>query len=52
LLGGPRCRWGDNDKKDFKEIEFKDMGWINLTQNNETGLAVINTVFKQLKYRG
>jgi hypothetical protein len=29
----PRCRWKDNIKKVCKEIEFENMGWIQVAQN-------------------
>jgi hypothetical protein len=29
-LGGPRRRWEDNIKMDFREIGFGGVGWIHL----------------------
>jgi hypothetical protein len=29
-LGALRHRWEDNIKRDLREIEWDDMGWINL----------------------
>jgi hypothetical protein len=29
-LGRPRRRWVDNTKKDFREIEWGDMDWLDL----------------------
>jgi len=35
LLGGPRHRWEDNIKKDFKEVELGGMVRIDLAQDRE-----------------
>jgi hypothetical protein len=31
-LGRSRCRWVDNIKKDFREIAWGGMDWIDLAQ--------------------
>jgi hypothetical protein len=32
-LGCPICRWVDNIKIDLREIEWRDMDWIDLAQD-------------------
>jgi hypothetical protein len=32
-LGRPRCRWEDNVKINFKEIDCKEVDWIRLSQD-------------------
>ena len=32
-LGGPRCRWEDNIRMDFKEIAINTRNWVDSAQN-------------------
>jgi hypothetical protein len=34
-LGGPTCRWVDNNKLDPKEVGWGSVGWIDLTQDRD-----------------
>jgi hypothetical protein len=43
-LGRPRRRWEDNIKKDFQEIGFGGMSWIELVQDRDRWLALVNAV--------
>jgi hypothetical protein len=38
-----RRKWEDNIKMDHKEIEWKDVNWIHLTQDRDWWQAVVNT---------
>jgi hypothetical protein len=37
-----RCRWEDNIKTSFKEIEWESMDWINLAQDRDKRQTVVN----------
>jgi hypothetical protein len=43
-LGGPRRRWDDNMKMNFREIGFGDVDCIHLARDNDTWPAVVNSV--------
>jgi hypothetical protein len=40
----PSCRWVDNIKMDLREIEYRDMDWIDLAQDTDQWRALVNTV--------
>jgi hypothetical protein len=43
-VGIPRCRWVDNIKMDFREIEWGGMNWIDLILDRDKWRALVNTV--------
>jgi hypothetical protein len=43
-LGGPRCRWIDNIKKDFLEIGLGVVDWTGLAQDRYRWRALVNSV--------
>jgi hypothetical protein len=48
-LGRPRCRWVDNIKMDFREIEWGGMDWIDLAQDRDQWRALVNMVMEVLE---
>jgi hypothetical protein len=44
LLGRPRRIWEDNIRMDLKEIVWKDVDWIRLTQDRNRWRAFVNAV--------
>jgi hypothetical protein len=44
LLGGPRRRWEDNMKMDFKEIGWRDTDWIHLAEDRDQWRDLVNTI--------
>jgi hypothetical protein len=44
LLGRPRRRWEDNIKIDLKEVGWKRLDWIDVTQDRDRCLAGMNAV--------
>jgi hypothetical protein len=42
LLGRPRRRWEDNIKMNLREVEWKDMYWMNFAQDQWR--AIVNTI--------
>jgi hypothetical protein len=45
-LGRPRCRREDNIRMDLREIRWKGVDWIRLSQDRDQWRALINTVMK------
>jgi hypothetical protein len=45
-LEGPRRRWIDNVKMDFREIGWGGMDWIHLAQDRDQWRTLVNTVMK------
>jgi hypothetical protein len=43
-VGRPRCRWEDNIKMDFREVESHGMVWINLARDTDQWWALVNMV--------
>jgi hypothetical protein len=43
-LGRPRLRWKDNIRMDLREIGWKAVDWIHLTQDRDQWQALVNTV--------
>jgi hypothetical protein len=43
-LGRPRHRWVDNIKMDLREIGWRGMDWIDLTQDRDQWRALVNAV--------
>jgi hypothetical protein len=43
-LGRPRRRWEDNSKKDFQELGYGGMDWIDLAQERNSWRALANAV--------
>jgi hypothetical protein len=43
-LGGPGRRWEDNIKMDLREMGWKVVDWMHLTQDKDQWRALINTV--------
>jgi hypothetical protein len=43
-LGRTRTRYGDNIKRQRREIESDDTDWIDLTQERDQGKAFVNAV--------
>jgi hypothetical protein len=43
-LGGPRRRWVNNIKMDFREIEWDGMDWMDLAQDRDQWRALVNSV--------
>jgi hypothetical protein len=42
-LGRPKCRWEDNIKMDFQEVECGG-DWIELAQDRDRWRALVNAV--------
>ena len=42
-LKKPTCRWKDNAKTEFKEIEWKIVDWIHLAQVRGEWRAIVKT---------
>jgi hypothetical protein len=42
--GGPRRRWVDNIKIDFREIGWDEVDFIDITQDRDQWRALVNTV--------
>jgi hypothetical protein len=40
-LGRPRCKWVDNIRMDFQEIEWDDMYLIGLAQDRDKWRALV-----------
>jgi hypothetical protein len=40
----PRCRWVDNIKIEFREVEFGGTHWIYLAQDRDRRRGLVNTV--------
>jgi hypothetical protein len=40
----PWCKWENNIKIGFREIEFGDVDWIHLAQDSDWFQALVNTV--------
>ena len=38
----PRCRWEDNNKRDFQEVGCGGMDWIELAQDRGRWRALVN----------
>jgi hypothetical protein len=47
-LGRPRRRWRDNNKTNFREIGWGDIGYINLAQDRDRWRDLVNTVMNLL----
>jgi hypothetical protein len=47
-LGRRRRRWDDNIEVDLKEIECKDVDWIQVAQDKDRWRALVNTVMNVL----
>lgn len=43
-LGNPKCRWGNNIKKNLKKIEWESMDRIGLPQGRDKWQVLVNTV--------
>ena len=43
-LGRPRCRWEDNIKMEFQEVEYWGMDWIDLAQDRDRWRAFVNAI--------
>jgi hypothetical protein len=43
-LGRPRCRWVDNIKMDFRNIESGGMDYIDVDQHRDQWRPLVNTV--------
>jgi hypothetical protein len=43
-LEGPRCRWVDKIKMDFRETGWGGIDWVDLAQNRDKLRAFVNTV--------
>jgi hypothetical protein len=48
--GRPRRRWVDNIKMDLREIGWKVMNWINMSQDIDQWKALVNTVMNLRGY--
>jgi hypothetical protein len=44
ILGRPTCRWEDNIKMPFREIEWGGMDWTDLAQDGDQRRALVNMV--------
>jgi len=44
LLGGHRCRWGDNMKMDPQEVGWGGMDWIALARDRDRWPSLLNLV--------
>ena len=44
VLGRPRHRWEDNNKKDLQEVGCGVTDWIELAQDRDKWRAVVNAV--------
>jgi hypothetical protein len=45
-LGRYSRRWEDDIKMDLYDVGWRDIDWINVTQNWNRWLALVNTVMK------
>jgi hypothetical protein len=45
-LGKQRCRWVGNSERDFREIGWDGMDWIDLPQDRDQWMALVSTVMK------
>jgi hypothetical protein len=45
-LGRPRLKWLNNIKRNFRDIGWDGMDWINLVQDRDQWKALVNTVMK------
>jgi hypothetical protein len=43
-LGRPWRRWQDNIKMDLREVEWRDIYWISLSQGRDRWRALVNAV--------
>ena len=43
-LGRPRCRWEDNIKMDFQEVEGGCGDWMELAQDRDRWRALVSAV--------
>jgi hypothetical protein len=43
-LGRPRLRWKDNIKMNLQEVGFRDMDWIEMTQDRDRCRALVNAI--------
>jgi len=43
-LRSPWCRWEDNIRMDFREIEWESVDWIHLAQDRNIWWTLVNTV--------
>ena len=43
-LGRPSRRWEDNIKKDFQEVRWRSMDWIDLVQDRDWWRDLVNAV--------
>jgi len=44
--GRPRCRWTDNIKMDFQEVEWEGINWIDLAKERDRWRVLVNSVMK------
>ena len=44
--GRPKRRWQDNIKMDLKEVGWRGMDWIDLTQDRKGLRVIVNAVMK------
>jgi hypothetical protein len=44
LYRRPKHRWEDNINKDLREIRWKGVGWIHLTQDKDQQQALVNMI--------
>jgi hypothetical protein len=44
--GRPRCRWTDNIKMYFQEVEWKGISWIDLAKDRDRWRVLVNSVMK------
>jgi hypothetical protein len=42
-LGRPRCKWMENIKMDFREIDWYSIDWIDLVHDGDQWRALLNT---------
>ena len=43
-FGRPRCRWDDNIKMDFQEVECGKIDWVDVAQNRDRWRALVTAV--------
>jgi hypothetical protein len=43
-LGRPRHRWVDNIRMDVVEVEWSEVGWIDLAQDRNRWRALVNSI--------
>jgi hypothetical protein len=43
-LGGPRRRWEDGIRMDFRQIDWGSVDWIQLAEDRDRWQALVNTV--------